>query len=327
MGKAVQHALSSCALAFLTLNLVAATPSPAQALDTIRVAVSNIGFWSVETPRVGEEAGIFRKHGLKLEVYGTAAAGETLQAVIAGSADIGIGMGTSGALSAFAKGAPLRIIGANFTGASDLYWYVRADSPLQSLKDATEKQTATFSSNGSSSHITVLALLASTGSKARPQPSGNQASTLTQVMSGQIDIGYSAPPFGLQEVEDGKIRIIATGNDASVLRDQTVRVDIANLGFFESRRDVFDRFRAAYQETLEWMYSDPKAIEMWAKSINVPVRLAQIASDKFQPKDARVYTSITGLEKIMDDAIASKLLVRKLSKEELDKAIMLPGKQ
>jgi len=36
---------------------------------------------------------------------------------------------------AFAKGAPVRILLAGATGASDLYWYVPAASPLKSFKD------------------------------------------------------------------------------------------------------------------------------------------------------------------------------------------------
>ena len=47
-------------------------------------------------------------------------------------------------------------------------------------------------------------------------------------MSGQVDIGWAAPPFGLQEIKDGKIRIIARGSDVPSLRGQTVRVLIVN---------------------------------------------------------------------------------------------------
>jgi NitT/TauT family transport system substrate-binding protein len=57
-----------------------------------------------------------------------------------------------GAMSAFAKGAPVRIIGAETTGASDIYWYVKADSPITSLKDFDGK-TVAYSTTGSSTHI------------------------------------------------------------------------------------------------------------------------------------------------------------------------------
>ena len=42
-------------------------------------------------------------------------------------------------------------------------------------------------------------------------PTGGPPGTLTQVMSGQIDVGWSVPPFVLQELADGKLAIIARG--------------------------------------------------------------------------------------------------------------------
>ena len=92
-------------------------------------------------PTLGMKAGIFKKHGIELENFATQGAGETIQAVISGSADIGIGIGTSGAMRAFSKGAPVRVIAAAYTGVQDQFWYVQAASPLKSLADATEKHT------------------------------------------------------------------------------------------------------------------------------------------------------------------------------------------
>ena len=118
--------------------LLAAAASGAYAQESSRaesfkVAIGQLGLWAVEGPRLGQRAGIFKKHGLVLDIFGTAGGGETLHAVISGSADLTVGIGTAAVLRAFSKGAPVRVIGANFTGAGDLYWYVRADSPLRRL--------------------------------------------------------------------------------------------------------------------------------------------------------------------------------------------------
>jgi len=86
--------------------------APASAQDTIKVAVGQIDAWANQVPTLGMKAGIFQKHGIALENFGTQGAGETLQAVISGSADIGIGVGTPGALRVFAKGAPVRVLAA-----------------------------------------------------------------------------------------------------------------------------------------------------------------------------------------------------------------------
>src|SRR5262249_46544918 len=125
---------------------------------------------------------------LVLDIFGTAGGGDTLQAVISGSADLTVGIGTAAVLRAYFKGAPIRVIGANFTGAGDLYWYVRADSPIKRLTDASDKTTIGYSASGSSSHNVVLAFLQELGVKAMPTATGTQPATLTQVMSGQIDI-------------------------------------------------------------------------------------------------------------------------------------------
>ena len=302
--------------------LLSVMAGAALAQDKVKIAVGGFGLWAVEGARLGVQSGIFKKHGLDVEFYATAGAGESLQAVISGSADVSIGVGTTGVMGAFAKGAPVRIIGANFKGAGDLYWYVRKDSALKSLQETTDKNTMGFSSNGSSSNSVAVAMVEESGGKAKLLATGDQASTFTQVMSGQIDMGWAAPPFGLKEIDEGKIRILATGNDAPSLRDQTVRVDIVSLRFINERKDVLQRYVKAYREILDWMYADPKALELWSENIGVPVKLAQIASDKFQPKSARNFDEMSGLDKLMDSAVRQKFLTQPLTQEQLDTLIL-----
>lgn len=107
--------------------------APAFGQDTLKVAVGQRGLWDTAISDIGQRAGIFKKHGLTLEILYTQGAGETQQAVISGSVEVGVGAGVMGVLSAYSKGAPVRIIGAEITGAGDLYWYVKADSPIKTL--------------------------------------------------------------------------------------------------------------------------------------------------------------------------------------------------
>src|SRR5215510_10936606 len=90
---------------------------------------------------------------------GPGAADDVLkQAVISGSVDIGIAAGTAAVMGAFAKGAPVRILAAGTTGTSDLYWYAPAGSPIPSFKDVNGR-TVGYSTNGASTHTTLLALI------------------------------------------------------------------------------------------------------------------------------------------------------------------------
>ena len=121
----------------------------------------------------------------------------------------------------------MRIIAAGVTGASDLYWYVPASSSIRSLKDAAGK-TVAYSTNGASTRVTLLSLLKHFDVRARPVATGASAVTFTQAMSGQVDIGWASPPFGLDALDDGRIRLVARGSDVPETAGQTVRVHIAN---------------------------------------------------------------------------------------------------
>jgi NitT/TauT family transport system substrate-binding protein len=324
-GEEAMHTRAMRAVAGLTtLALLMVGTVAASAQDKLKVAVGQLEIWSAAIPTLGPKAGIFKKHGIDLDVFGTAGTGETVQAIISGSADIGVNVGAAGVFRAFQRGAPVRVLGANFTGAGDLYWYVRADSPLKSLADATEKNTIAYSTSGSSTHIVVLGYVKELGLKAVPTSTGGQTPTLTSVMSGQIDIGWAAPPFGLREVDEGKIRIIAGGNDFPSIRTQTVRIEVVNADVLRQRRDAVMRFVAAYRETLDWMYSDPAAIRMHAETFNIPEARDREAILKFQPKSARQFDHISDIDGLMADAVRLKFLDRPLSKDEQAEFIQIP---
>ena len=116
-----------CLLAVMLTMMLAL---PATAEETLKLAVGQRGNWDTSVPELGQRAGIFKKWGLALELLYTQGSGETQQAVISGSVDIGIAAGAAGVIGAYAKGAPVRVIGAETTGAAD-YWYVPATSPIK----------------------------------------------------------------------------------------------------------------------------------------------------------------------------------------------------
>ncbi|HEY0568668.1 MAG TPA: ABC transporter substrate-binding protein [Xanthobacteraceae bacterium] len=302
-------------------------PSAVSAQDVLKVVIGQINNWENQGPTLGQEAGIFRKHGLVLENVGTQGAGETLQPVISGSADIGAGVGLAGVMRAFSRGAPVRVLAPAFTGSGDIYWYVRADSPIKTLEDVTDKHSIAYSTNGSTSHNVVTAFGAELGVKAKPTATGGPPGTFTSVMSGQIDIGWSAPPFGLLEERDGKIRIIARGSDVPSLRNQTVRVLIVNESTLKQRNDAIVRFMQAYRETLDWMYSSPDAIRMYAAKVGLPEDAIKASVPKFHPKEAMQTDTVVELDAANQDAVRLKFLDKPLSKEQLQELVQVPARK
>src|SRR5918997_7712 len=285
------------------LAALVAGAQPVQALDTLKIAVGQRGNWDTSVSELGQRAGIFKKHGLTLEILYTQGGGETQQAAISGSVDLGLATGIMGVLSAYSKGAPLRIIGAEATGATDIYWYVKADSPIKNLKD-TDGRTIAYSANGSSTHGVLSSLIKENDLKAKAVAAGGAPTTLTQVMSGQIDVGWSAPPFGLDLLDQGKIRVIATGNDAAAFRGQTVRILITNVQTLQTKKSAIDRYMKAYRETVDWMYADPAALKTYAEFVGISEALAKRSRDDFFPKASLDPDKIVGLESIVPDAVS-----------------------
>jgi NitT/TauT family transport system substrate-binding protein len=292
------------------LALLIAAVSTSLAAEKLKVAIPQKGFWDSSWVEFGEAAGFFKQAGLEVEVFYTEGGAQTIATVVSGSVDIAMSNGILGALRAYAKGGaatPYRIISAEMTGANELFWWVKADSPIKSLKDADGK-TIAFSSPGSSSNLILLALLRQAGSKAKPTPTGGVPGTYTQTMTGQIDIGWSVVPFALKDVNEGRIRIVARARDVTELKNQTIRVNLANLNSLKTKRASIVKFMQVIQKSIDWAYSNPQAIDIFAKNMKVTRDIAKKAVDDFYPKSAMQLGEIRDLDRSINDARAFKFL-------------------
>jgi NitT/TauT family transport system substrate-binding protein len=308
-------------IAFATAFVLATSAAAAE--DQLKLAIGARGNWETAASELGQNAGFFKKRGLQLEILYTQGSGETQQAVISGSVEIGIGLGTTSVMAAFAKGAPVRVIGNASTGSSE-FWYVPANSPVQNMQGAAGK-TIAYSTNGSSSHLEVLAFIKHFGIDAKPVGTGGTAATFTQVMSGQVDVGWSSPPFGIGPAREGKIRIIARGNELPYFREQTIRLIVANAGYLAKNKDVAARFIQAYRDTLEWMYGDPAGLKAYAAFAKTDENTAKQVRDEFYPKQGLMVDHISGLDAVMADGIAYKYLSAPLSNEQLAELFQIPS--
>jgi NitT/TauT family transport system substrate-binding protein len=304
------------------LALVVAADRGAWSQETLKVAIPQRGAWDAGVAELGQRGGIFKKHGLDLEILYVQAGPESIQAVIGGSMDIATAAGVSAAVGTFAKGAPIRIIGSEMIGAPDLYWYVPASSPIKKIEDFNGK-TVAFSLTGSSSHAGLLALIAQYKLTAIPTSTGTIAATITQTMTGQVDVGFGAAPFGVDLVEDGKIRIIATGSDVASLRTRTVRVNLTNVNTLHKRHDAIVRFNRAYRETVAWMYSDPAALKHYGEYSNLPAKIV-LRVRELIPKGSMATDRVEGIDQIMADAVAAKFIPAPLTGEQVKELLQIP---
>jgi NitT/TauT family transport system substrate-binding protein len=307
----------------LAVTALAALASPARADDVIKLTIGQRGNWDTAVSQLGTSAGIFKKNGIELEMVYTSGSGETLQPVIGGAVDAGLAVGTLGAIAAYAKGAPVRIIGAQATGAAD-YWYAKASSPVKKLTDLTDRNTIAFSTRGSSTDSVVRAFIDEFKLKVKPMPTGNPSSTLTAVMTDQVDVGWASPPFGLKEMDDGKTRLVARATDSALVRGQTIRVIVANADALAKRRDAFGRYMKAYRETIAYMYSDdPKVMKDYGGFAGVSEAMAKRVRDDFFPPSLLNPDEVHGLDGLMAEAVTLKFIPAPLTKEQVEELVQI----
>jgi NitT/TauT family transport system substrate-binding protein len=306
------------------LALLAVGGHQAVSQETLKVAVPQRGAWDAGLAELGQRGGIFKKHGLNLEILYTQAGPESIQALIGGSIDIATASGVSAAVGTFAKGAPIRVIGSEIVGSPDLYWYVPSNSLVRKVEDFNGK-TVAYSLTGSSSHAGLLALIAQYKLTAKPTSTGSITATLTQAMTGQVDVGFSAVPFFLDRVEDGQIRIIASGSDVASLRSRSGRVNLTNVTTLQNRKDALNRFHLAYKETVDWMYSDPAALKHFSDYSGLPEKVV-VKVRQLIPKETMAPDQVVGIDQIIAEAVSMKFLSAPLTADQIKELIQIPGK-
>ena len=293
---------------------------PAAAQDTVKAAIGQRGLFDTHFIPQGVEQGIFKKNGIDVEITWTRGGAETLQAIITNSADVAIANGILGVIGAASKGAPVKIVSAQMTGAPDLFWYVRADSAVKGMKDL-EGRTMGYSRPGSSTHLVAQALAEHFKVKPKLVSTGGVPDTRTQVMSGQIDAGWSAPPYNLDLVNDGKIRIVARGTELPAMNDQTVRVNAASVKFLTERRAVARRFMKAYHESIDWVYANPEKAAQWYAGFAKISPDVALQTHKIFPRLAVAGWPVRGLRQNLEDAVQGKQLAKPMSEAEAQKLL------
>ena len=80
----------------------------------------------------------------------------------------------------------------------------------------------------------------------------------------------------------------------------------------------------AYRETVDYMYSDPKALKVYSEWLKISEAKAKRTRDDFFSKASVMPDTITGLDTIVRDAVELKFTATQLTKEQLAELIQIP---
>lgn len=301
----------------------------AQSGDTIRVVLPHRVLFDISLPfYVAQDKGYYERLGIKVIPIFARGGGDQVQIMVAADADIAIGVGFLATLSALEKGAPLTIVSAEAKGLGDVFWYVKGDSAIKKIDDLAGKKVG-FSNPGASSHMGTLALtewLKSKGLKP-PEllPGGSPPEQFTAVMTAQFDAGWSAPPFFLEEVKKGSIRVLFRGDELPGLSDITIRVNLARSDFLNRRPDAMKSFLIATKNALDFIFAQPdEAVKIWIKNAKLKESPDVVKEAwKFYSPKTLALSPIVGIDQSLGDAVKFKFVKKPFSREDLNRAIDL----
>jgi NitT/TauT family transport system substrate-binding protein len=300
------------------LSVAAATSiAQAQTMEKVKVSASFVGLWDTSQPTFCEDRGEFEKAGLDVEITSSRGGSETVQAVVAGGNDIGYSPGISAVLAAYLQGAEIKVVSSEFVGQNDSFFYVKADSPIKTVDDLAGK-TVAFPRPGGDTDSVLAGLKAERNIDFTAVATGGLDATRTMTMTGQVDVGYSFPPYQLDAVNKGETRILFSGEIVESTKNVTGRVNIASKDFVEKRGDVAKKFFSVLKDCIAWTYDNlEESAKMYADLNKISIEEAKLGM-QFYNEEQLALAPVKGLEFAMKRAVDAGFIKEPLTKEQQD---------
>jgi len=313
MSKAIKSLLVATAAAVLAAG-------PVSAADKVRFINSTKVVFEMEHVFSAKENGVFDSMGLDVDVIFGSGGAATLQTIMTGSQDIAFGVGVLSVIAAYAKGAPVRILGSTKRGTGDIYWYVKSDSPIQKFQDLNGGKELVYSRPGSSTHLTTLFIRDALNLSAKLVSVGGPSGSRTQLMSNQVASGWSVFPLNGKLLRSKQIRIIGTGSQAVGLNGVTIRVAAANSNWLEKNRSAAQRVMAAMSEGQQISYTSEKQQRAYAKRWKLDYEDVK-DSPKYVPLTEATFLPIGKLNQLNEMALRFKRIKKLLTPEQLHELV------
>jgi NitT/TauT family transport system substrate-binding protein len=297
-----------------------ATAASAAAADKLKVAVSHKSTWDAIFTQIATEKGFFKEQNLEVSPTYAAGGSDTVQTVTTGAVDMASPAAILSTIAAYAKGVPVRIVGSQMIGSPDIFWYVKADSPIRKVADLDGKNLA-YSRPGSVTHIAVMNFISQERINPKLISAGGLPATMTMLMTGQVDVGWAAVPFGLDKVRAGEVRILFTGDDIKSISGIASRVVITSANFLKEHRDRARRFVAAHHKAVDWVYAHPEeAAKRFAEDNQMDLAVAK-DSMKYFSAERHDVAPVRGLETSVAQAVEFKMIDKPLTSAQLTELV------
>jgi ABC-type nitrate/sulfonate/bicarbonate transport system substrate-binding protein len=266
-------------LALLAAAVLAATSASA---DTLRVGKAGREAFSFVPADIGVRTGIFRRHGLEVEIANFGGDAKLQQAMAADGIDIALGSGPG--LAFIVKGSPVKGIAA-MAGPPLLFaLVVRNDDTIKTVDDLKGRKVGVSTVGSVTSWITSeVSRQRGWGVDGITQvPIGENASRIAAVRSKALDGCIVDIASALNYVQKGEGRILLRFND--LVKDFILHVIFATDKAIAAKPEALRGFLAGWFETIALMRNDKaKSVEIAAQVMGTDAATAEKIYDELMP--------------------------------------------
>jgi ABC-type nitrate/sulfonate/bicarbonate transport system substrate-binding protein len=270
------------AVAFAAVVGLVVAADAACAQTTIRLGKAQANQFAFVPADIGVDTGIFKKHGIALEISAFGGDAKMMQALTAGSIDIALGGGP--AIATIVKGVPMKAVAVDANAPNTIMLAVLKDGPIKTVDDL-KGRIVSVSTAGSLTYWLTQQLSRSQGwgdDGIKISPLGSSQTQIAALKTHQID-GVTTDSITVDKfVETGDGRILVKFGDR--VKDFHVHVIYASDKLIESNPEAIKAFLAGWFETIAFMRDHRQdTIDIAAKHTEVSLAVASAGYDDTMP--------------------------------------------
>jgi len=254
----------------------------AYAETKVRVGKAQPNQFAFVPADIGIDTGIFKKHGVEVEISSFGGDAKMMTALTAGGIDIALGGGP--AFAVVAKGARMKAVAALADAPNTILLVVDKDAPIKTVADLKGKKVS-VSTTGSLTYWLTMQLSIAQGwgpNGIDITPLGAAAAQVAALKTHQIDGVTTDSVTVYQLVEQGGGRVLAKFGDS--VKDFHVHVIYASDKLMANDPDGLKAFLAGWFEAIRFMRDHKdRAIEIAAKATGVSKAVATNGYDDTMP--------------------------------------------
>jgi NitT/TauT family transport system substrate-binding protein len=266
--------------AAVLLGLVFASAANAQ--TTLRLGKAQANQFAFVPADVGVDTGIFKKHGIDVEISSFSGDAKEMQALAAGSLDIALGGGP--AIATIVKGVPMKAVAAEANAPNTILLVVLKDGPIQSVDDL-KGRTVSVSTVGSLTYWLTQQLSRAQGwgdNGIKIAPLGSAETQIAALKTHQIDGVTTDGATVYKFAETGAAHILVKFGDR--VKGFHVHVIYASDSLISSNPAALKAFLAGWFETIAYMHDHrQETIDIAVKHTGVSPTVAAESYDDTMP--------------------------------------------